>query len=74
MIDGDDCGAINGMNEWQKKPKYSEEIWSSEAVHHRSLMTSSGLERAAAVGSQRLIARATVRPSSGLVHTQPKKL
>jgi hypothetical protein len=24
MIDGDDCGAIKGMNEWQGKPKYSE--------------------------------------------------
>jgi hypothetical protein len=24
MIDGDDCGAISGMNEWQGKPKYSE--------------------------------------------------
>jgi hypothetical protein len=26
MIDGDDCGTINGMNEWQGKPKYSEKI------------------------------------------------
>jgi hypothetical protein len=25
MIDGDDCGAVSGMNEWQWKPKYSEE-------------------------------------------------
>jgi hypothetical protein len=25
MIDGDDCKAITGMNEWQGKPKYSEE-------------------------------------------------
>jgi hypothetical protein len=24
MIDGDDCGAVGGMNEWQGKPKYSE--------------------------------------------------
>jgi hypothetical protein len=24
MVDGDDCGAIGGMNEWQGKPKYSE--------------------------------------------------
>jgi hypothetical protein len=23
MIDGDDCGAISGMNEWQGKPKHS---------------------------------------------------
>jgi hypothetical protein len=25
LIDGDDCGAIGGVNEWQGKPKYSEE-------------------------------------------------
>jgi hypothetical protein len=25
MTDGDDCGVISGMNEWQEKPKYSEE-------------------------------------------------
>jgi hypothetical protein len=24
MIDGDDCGAVGGMNEWQGKPKYWE--------------------------------------------------
>jgi hypothetical protein len=23
MIDGDDCGAFCGINEWQLKPKYS---------------------------------------------------
>jgi hypothetical protein len=23
MIDGDDCGAISGVNGWQWKPKYS---------------------------------------------------
>jgi hypothetical protein len=26
MKDGDDCGVITGMNEWQGKLKYSEEI------------------------------------------------
>jgi hypothetical protein len=25
MTDGEDCGAINGMNERQEKPEYSEE-------------------------------------------------
>jgi hypothetical protein len=25
MIDGDDCGAIIGMNEWHRMLKYSEE-------------------------------------------------
>jgi hypothetical protein len=37
MIDGDDCGAFSIMNEWQGKPKYSEET--SRSVHHRSHMT-----------------------------------
>jgi hypothetical protein len=32
MIDGDDCGAISGMNEWQGKPKYSEETCPSAAL------------------------------------------
>jgi hypothetical protein len=32
MIDGDDCGAITGMNEWQSKPKYSEETCSNAAL------------------------------------------
>jgi hypothetical protein len=27
MIDGDDCGAIGGMNEWQGKSKYSEKTY-----------------------------------------------
>jgi hypothetical protein len=25
MIDGDDCGAIDGMSGWQGKPKHAEE-------------------------------------------------
>jgi hypothetical protein len=34
MIDGDDngYGAISGMNEWQGKPKYWEEICPSAAL------------------------------------------
>jgi hypothetical protein len=32
MIDGDDCGAISGMNEWQGKPKYWEETCPSAAL------------------------------------------
>jgi hypothetical protein len=31
MTDGDDCGAIGGMNNWQEKPKYSEKICLSAA-------------------------------------------
>jgi hypothetical protein len=31
MIDGDDCGAVGGVNEWQGKPKYSEETRPSSA-------------------------------------------
>jgi hypothetical protein len=29
---GDDCGAISGMNEWQGKPKYSEETCPNAAL------------------------------------------
>jgi hypothetical protein len=25
MIDGDDCGGVDGKNDWLRKPKYSEE-------------------------------------------------
>jgi hypothetical protein len=30
--DGDDCGAVGGMNAWQGKLKYWEETWLSAAV------------------------------------------
>jgi hypothetical protein len=32
MIDGDDCVAFSGMNEWQGKPKYWEETFPSSAL------------------------------------------
>jgi hypothetical protein len=32
VMDGDDCAAISGMNEWQEKPKYSEETCPSAAL------------------------------------------
>jgi hypothetical protein len=32
MTDGDDCGAVSGINEWQGKPKYSEETCHSAAL------------------------------------------
>jgi hypothetical protein len=32
MIDGDDCGAVGGMNEWQDKPKYWVETCPSAAL------------------------------------------
>jgi hypothetical protein len=32
MIDGDDCGAISGMNEWQGKLKYLEKTCTSAAL------------------------------------------
>jgi hypothetical protein len=32
VIDGDDCGAVGGMDEWQGKPKYWEETCPSAAV------------------------------------------
>jgi hypothetical protein len=42
MLDSDDCGAVSGMNEWQRKPRYSEKTCPS--VHHRSHMTWPGVE------------------------------
>jgi hypothetical protein len=32
MIDGDNCDAISGMNEWHGKPKHSEETCFSAAL------------------------------------------
>jgi hypothetical protein len=32
MIDGDDCGAVDGMTKWQDEPKYSEITCSSVAL------------------------------------------
>jgi hypothetical protein len=32
MIDGDDGGAVNGMDEWQGKPKYSEKTCPNAAL------------------------------------------
>jgi hypothetical protein len=37
MIDGDHCGAISGMNEWQGNPKYWDEPCSSAALHTTDL-------------------------------------
>jgi hypothetical protein len=32
MTDGDDCGAISGVNDWEGKPKSSEKTCSSAAL------------------------------------------
>jgi hypothetical protein len=32
MIDGDDCGAVSGMSEWQVKLNYLEEAFTSAAL------------------------------------------
>jgi hypothetical protein len=32
MIRDDDCGAVSGMNEWQRKWKYSEKDYPSAAL------------------------------------------
>jgi hypothetical protein len=32
MIDGDDCGAVSGMNEWQGKPTSSEKTFPSATL------------------------------------------
>jgi hypothetical protein len=45
MVDGGQFGAIGEINEWQRKPKYSEKI-THDLIGDRT--------RAAAMGSQRL--------------------
>jgi hypothetical protein len=37
MIDGDDCGAISGMNKWQGKQKYWDKTCPSAALSTRDL-------------------------------------
>jgi hypothetical protein len=37
MIDGEDCGAVSSMNEWQEKPEYSETTCLSSALSTRDL-------------------------------------
>jgi hypothetical protein len=32
MIDGDECGAISGINEWQGKPKFLEKTCPSAVL------------------------------------------
>jgi hypothetical protein len=56
MIDDDDCGAISGMNEWQGKPKYSEETCPSAALSTTDPThdLTRARTRAAVVGNRRL--------------------
>jgi hypothetical protein len=45
MIDGDYCGTINGMNEWQGTPKYlGENLPQCSSVYHRPYMNLPGLK------------------------------
>jgi hypothetical protein len=44
MIGGDECGAINGMNEWQGKQKYSEETCPTATLSTKDHMTWPGIE------------------------------
>jgi hypothetical protein len=32
MVDGDECGAVRGMNEWQKKSEYSKKTCLNTAL------------------------------------------
>jgi hypothetical protein len=63
MIDGDDCGAVSGMNEWQAKSKYSEETFPSAALTTTDPTHNLALPRirVVEVGSRRLTARAMAR-------------
>jgi hypothetical protein len=67
MIDGDDCGAVSGMNEWQGKPKYSEKTCFYSALFTtESIWPDQARCRTAAVGSRLLAAWATARPNCRL--------
>jgi hypothetical protein len=45
QIDGDDCGASDGMNEWQGKPNYSKKtLLRCRSVNHSSNMNRSRIE------------------------------
>jgi hypothetical protein len=50
MIDGDDCGAISGMNDRQGKPKHSEKFCSICAL---STTSSTGLDPGSNPGRRR---------------------
>jgi hypothetical protein len=78
MIDGDHCGAINGMNEWQGKPKYSEETCPSAKLCLPQMPRdlTRGRTRDAAVANWRLTDwAAAVRPDVTVtyIETQPVK-
>jgi hypothetical protein len=62
MTDTDDCGALNGVNDWQGKPKYSENTCSSSALSTRE-PTGVGLgsNTYRPVGSRRLTVRVSAR-------------
>jgi hypothetical protein len=69
IIHDDDCRTISGMNNWQGKPKYSEKsaplpLWPAQIPHDLIWART----RAAAVGSRRLTAWATVRPWERTLH------
>jgi type IV secretory pathway TrbF-like protein len=65
MIDRDDCGEISAMNEWQRKPDYSEETCPlSPSLSQFSHDITLARTRATAVGIQRPTAWATARPLS----------
>jgi hypothetical protein len=49
MIDSDDCGAIDGMNGWQGKPKFPVPLCPPQIPHNMT----SARTRAAAMGSRR---------------------
>jgi hypothetical protein len=44
MIDGDDCGAVGGMNEWQYKPECREETCPSAALCNHFVFFSESIE------------------------------
>jgi hypothetical protein len=60
MTDGDDCGVISGMNEWQGKQKYSVETCPSAALTRVRI-------RAVAAGSRTYL---PVPVHTGIYHSE----
>jgi hypothetical protein len=63
MIMNDDCGAVSGINDWQRKPKHSVKTWPVQLCSPQTLHNlSRARTRVTVVGSRRPTASTTARP------------
>jgi hypothetical protein len=66
MIDGDDCGVISGVNQWQGNPKYSEDTCPMPRCPPQ---TPQDLTLASTVGSRQLTVSAREQPCNRIIVT-----